>query len=172
MEDFALCDTLWEVVTHAYYEQNPSWEDEEPEFNNAVSAFASRLSLHWAAAYGIHEFESDVLSGGLSTFFFNQEGVLNEVLPRAFDLVGAPEFIEPFNQATAVFDSFASTLYNRDWEPESDEYDKEDRRFVQELVEPSRRLSALMDRRDPRTCVAAFIRRNLEWFRTEGTGGP
>lgn len=166
MPDFELCDHVWQIVTDSYYNQNPSWADEEPKFNVPESFFATKLSPHWAAAYAIHTFEYDYLGGGLSKFFFSQRGLLNLTLPKAFESVGASEFVEPFNEATTVFNSFSATLFNREWESGPEQFSAEDTKFTQALSATDKKIWELIQVQDPRTLLATYIRANCRQYQT------
>ena len=166
MDDFGLCDHVWQIVTDAYYDQNPNWAEEEPECNSPESVFASKLSPHWSAAYAVHAFGYDFFGGGLTKLFFNQDGSMNESLPKAFELVGAPEYVTPFKEAVGVFDSFSDTLYNANWDHTQEEYEAEDARFTEALSAPDKKLWDLTETREPRTFLAAHLRENIAQYQT------
>jgi|GEM_PF-4581953 len=166
MDDFGLCDHVWQIVTDACYDQNPTWVEEEPECNSPESVFASKLSPHWSAAYAIHAFEYDFHGGGLTKLFFNQDGAMNESLPKGFQLVGAHEFVAPFKEAVKVFESFADTLYNEDWDHTQEEYEAEDARFTEALSATDKKLSYLTNVKEPRSYLASYLRANIAKYQT------
>ena len=164
MDDFSLCDKIWAAVDHAYYEQNPNWADEEPEYRRMDCVFATKFSKHWCLGFVLHDFEYDALSGGLDTFFLRQEGVTNKETLDAFVIVGADEYVEPFKEAITIFDSFRSTLFNWNWERREEEWGDEFNRFSFALTDCCSKIDDLMGVKDPRTYLAEYIRENLHLY--------
>lgn len=111
MEDFELCDHLWELVTDEFYDQDESGdEDEDPPCNYPESLFAAELPAHWWIASGVHAFEYDVLAGGLGQFLDNHRGLTNRLTAVAFRAIDQPDLANAF---LVVGDAYVDFLKRR-----------------------------------------------------------
>ena len=157
MEDFLVCELIWEAVTDAYEEHGSSrWEDEDPPCDCPESLYALELPEHWRNGYLIHALEYDYLKGGIREFFFNHEGLTNAETLEALRKVGATEVVEIL---TIAFDEFEKSRQAAK-DPE-----KAQSTLDAQLAPLTKRLYHLDEQSDPRRCLAAWVRENAQQFR-------
>lgn len=165
MEDFELCDYVWELVSGEYYKQEKGQErNDDPPCNCPESLFAMELPEHWWTAYGVHAFEYDVHASGLREFLDNHSGLTNRRTAEAFRTLGQPDLAEAFLKVGDAYVDFSTERFPKDRELDDEEYRtaySELGMLIAELQEDFQRVHGGTNLRG---LLAAYIRSNLSLF--------
>lgn len=157
MDDFDVCELIWEAVTDAYEEHGSSrWEEEDPPCDYPESLYALELPEQWRYGYLIHALEYDYLKGGLREFFFNHDGLTNSETLDALHQVGATDAAEILAIACDEFQKSRESVSD----PE-----KAQSNLDAQLAPLTKRLYHLGEESDPRRCLAVWVRNNAQKFR-------
>jgi hypothetical protein len=162
MEDFDLCDYIWQLVSDEYYNQEE--QNDDPPCNCPESLFAMELPEHWWTAYGVHAFEYDVHASGLREFLDNHSGLTNRRTAEAFRTLGQPELAEAFLKVGDAYVDFSTERFPKDRELDDEECRtaySELGMLIRELETDFRRIHRGIDLR---SLAAAYIRSNLSLF--------
>ena len=164
MDDFALCDHIWQLVVDQFHECEQS--DEEPLCNYPESLFAADLPVHWWTAYGVHAFEYDVLSGGIRQFLDNHNGLTNDKISEAFRAIGHPDLAVAFDVVGGAYIAFSKARFPEDRELTDEEYERADSDLDAEMLKEGQEFRRIHENLDLRGALATYIRVNLGLFTT------
>jgi hypothetical protein len=162
MDDFALCDHLWQLVVDQFYAGGESEED--PPCNYPESLFAAGLPLHWWTAYGVHAFEYDVLSGGIRQFLDNHNGLTNDKTSEAFRTIGYPDLADAFDVVGSAYIAFSKARFPEDRELTDEEYVRADSDLDAEMLKEGQEFERIHKCLDLRGALANYIRSNMNLF--------
>ncbi len=162
MDDFDLCDHLWQLAVDHFYESGE--DEEEPQCNYPESLYAADLPDHWWTAYGVHAFEYDVLAGGIRQFLDNHNGLTNDKTSSAFRAIGHPELAAAFDVVGGAYIAFSKARFPEDRELTDEEYTRADSDLDAELLKEGEEFERIHKSLDLRGALANYIRSNLTLF--------
>jgi hypothetical protein len=162
MDNFALCDLLWQLVMDTFHKQAAA--DDDPPCNCPESLFAAELPEHWWIAYGVHAFEYDVLAGGIRQFLDNHNGLTNHQTAEALKTIGHPELADAFLNVAKAHAGFTAERFPKDAELEGEEYEQADGELDALILEAGKDFRQIHAKVDLRNSLGTYIRNNLERF--------
>ena len=164
MDDFTLCEHLWQLVVDSFNDQDDEDDDSDPACHYPESLFAAELPEHWWIAYGVHAFEYDVLAGGLRLFLDNHNGLTNAQTAAAFRTIGHPDLAIAFARVGQIYLEFMKSRFEIGRELTSDEYEQADNDLTTTLKEAGKDFREVYQAIDLRASLASYVRKNVSRY--------
>lgn len=168
LDDFALCDHIWSLVSNGYHAQTDIWSKdfskEVSKCDYPESLWAMQLPEHWWTAYAVHAFEYDELAGGICQFLDNHNGLTNERTAAAFCTIGHPGLADAFLVVGNAYLAFRKDQCPSYRGLSEKEYGEVILARDNALREAYKQFSQIHDNIDVRASLAKYIRANITLF--------